>query len=77
MNLVDSTGLAALGEVVTQLRGEGIGFAVARMHAPVMADLERDGLVKLIGPENFHPTVASAVAAGVSAVTPPAGAPGR
>ena len=27
-----------------------------------MADLERDGLVDLIGAENFHPTVAAAVA---------------
>ena len=77
MNLVDATGLAALSEIVTQLSAEGIGFAVARMHAPVMADLERDGLVTLIGRENFHPTVASAVAARVAAVTPPAAAPGR
>ncbi len=73
MNLIDSSGIAALSEVVAQLRAEGIGFSVARMHQPVMADLERDGLVDLIGAENFHPTVAAAVAA---CVTLPAAPPG-
>ncbi len=77
MNLVNSTGLDALGETVAQLRDEGIGFAVARMHAPVMADLERDGLVDRIGRENFYPTVAAAVAACAVLLTPPAAPPGR
>lgn len=73
MNLIDSSGIAALSEVVAQLRAEGIGFSVARMHEPVMADLRRDGVVDLIGADNFHPTVAAAVAA---CVTPPAAPPG-
>lgn len=73
MNLIDSSGMAALSEVVAQLRAEGIGFSVARMHEPVMADLRRDGLVDLIGADNFHPTVTAAVAA---CVTPPAAPPG-
>jgi SulP family sulfate permease len=73
MNLVDSSGLSALADVVSQLRAEGIGFSVARMHGPVMADLERDGLADVIGRANFHPTVAAAVAA---CVTPPAAPPG-
>lgn len=73
MNLVDSSGLSALADVVSQLRAEGIAFSVARMHGPVMADLERDGLVDVIGRANFHPTVAAAVAA---CVTPPAAPPG-
>jgi SulP family sulfate permease len=73
MNLIDSSGIAALSEVVNQLRAEGIAFSVARMHEPVIVDLARDGLVDLIGPENFHPTVAAAVAA---CVTTPAAPPG-
>ena len=55
MNLVDSSGMAALAEVVSQLRAEGIGFCVARMHQPVMDDLERDGLVDLIGAGQLPP----------------------
>lgn len=73
MNLVDSSGMAALSEIVSQLRAEGIGFCVARMHQPVMDSLERDGLVDLIGPANFHPTVTAAVAV---CVTPPVAPPG-
>ena len=72
MNHIDSSGIDALREVVQQLHAEDIGFSVARAHDPVMQHLQRDGLVDVIGPENFHPTVAAAVAA---CVTPPAAPP--
>ena len=60
---VDSSGTEALRAVHGELRTAGIGFAVARLKAPVLERFEAAGLVALLGADHFHPTVHEAVEA--------------
>ena len=57
----DSTGLEALEQLVADLEREHVHFAVARLRTYMMERLETIGLAKAIGPENFYPSVRTAV----------------
>jgi MFS superfamily sulfate permease-like transporter len=57
----DSTGLEALQQLVADLEREHVQFAVARLRTYMMDRLETIGLAKTIGPENFYPSVRTAV----------------
>jgi high affinity sulfate transporter 1 len=63
MPFMDSTGAASLEEVVGELSGQGISFAVARPNDRVRLVLERTGLKQKIGAGNLFPRIESAVAA--------------
>jgi SulP family sulfate permease len=60
---VDSAGLAAMRELLRDLRHDGIAVAVARMKSPMQQRFDEDGLSDEIGRERFHPTVRAAVEA--------------
>jgi SulP family sulfate permease len=60
---VDATGIEVLGELITELRRDGVAFAVARLKAPTYEVFERAGLERSIGRDRFYPTVRAAVAA--------------
>ncbi|MET0830631.1 MAG: sulfate permease [Microbacterium sp.] len=57
---VDSTGVAALGEIIQELQGDGIGFAVARLKTGMRAMFDDAQLSDQIG-DRFFPTVREAV----------------
>jgi sulfate permease, SulP family len=56
---VDATGLAALEDLVSALRKEGIDLSVARAKTPLIGRLAEAGLSGI----SFHPTVRAAVEA--------------
>ena len=58
---VDATGLAALDDLIDQLRKEGIELSVARAKTPLTVRLEEFGLTGI----PLHPTVRAAVEAAV------------
>jgi SulP family sulfate permease len=60
---IDATGAQALEELHASLEQDGIVLVVARLKQPVRAVFDSTGLTATIGPERFHPTVQSAVAA--------------
>jgi MFS superfamily sulfate permease-like transporter len=57
---LDSTGVAALGEIIQELQGDGIGFAVARLKTGMRAMFDDAQLSDQIG-DRFFPTVREAV----------------
>jgi sulfate permease, SulP family len=59
----DSTGLAALEQLTTDLRRDEIGLVVARLRTRMQERLEQAGLTETIGEEHFYPTVDAAVRA--------------
>ncbi|MGB8651070.1 MAG: sodium-independent anion transporter, partial [Mycobacteriales bacterium] len=59
---VDASGVAALLQLVEQLRARGITFVVARLKSPLAEKFDATGLTARIGPENMVPTVERAVA---------------
>jgi SulP family sulfate permease len=59
---VDASGIAALQQLVEQLRAQGIAFVIARLKSPLADKFDATGLTALIGPENMAPTVEGAVA---------------
>jgi MFS superfamily sulfate permease-like transporter len=63
MPFLDTTGAASLEEVVDELSGQGIAFAVAEAKGPVRVMLEKTGLKQKIGERNFFPALETAVAA--------------
>ena len=76
---VDTTGLAVLSRLLDDLTDVGAVLVLARVRASVRDLMRRTGLEERIGAENFHLTVAAAVAAptapsaGGGAAAPPAG----
>ena len=60
---IDTTGLAALGRLVDELRDDGVALVVARIHAGLKDRLDDAGVDAQIGSENFYPTVQVAVRA--------------
>ncbi len=70
---VDASGVAALQQLVEQLRARGITFVVARLKSPLAEKLDTTGLAAVIGPENVAPTVEGAVAMCVARSAPPTG----
>jgi MFS superfamily sulfate permease-like transporter len=59
---VDATGVASVEQLVDQLRAQHVKVVVARLKSPVAQTFESTGLIRIIGPENFQPTVERAVA---------------
>lgn len=60
---VDFTGAQTLRQVHDELAEHGIRLVMARTSPPVVTQLERYGLVELLGPNAFFPTVTAVVAA--------------
>jgi high affinity sulfate transporter 1 len=58
---VDSSAAAVLGELLAELRQQGVTFAFAEMKGPVKDRLRRYGLYDQVGDERFFPTVGTAV----------------
>ncbi|MPY92112.1 MAG: STAS domain-containing protein [Acidimicrobiia bacterium] len=58
---VDTSGLAALRELVRELHSNGVSFAIARARGSVIQLLADAGLVGAIGHEHVYPTVRAAV----------------
>ena len=57
----DSAGLDALRTLTEDLRGDGIGLAVARLKTHIAEQFELAGVTEAVGTEHFHPTVRAAV----------------
>jgi MFS superfamily sulfate permease-like transporter len=60
---IDTTAVDVLTELDNELSAERIRLAFARIKGPVHDILTRAGLVELLGPESFYPTLESGVAA--------------
>jgi SulP family sulfate permease len=59
---IDTTAAAMLKELITELEDSDIELDFARVTTPLHEDLERNGIVELVGRERFHNTVAAGVA---------------
>jgi sulfate permease, SulP family len=70
MTHVDSAGLAAIDELVRDLRRDGITIVVARMRSAIRQQLDEVGLSEQLGLDHFCPTVRAAVAACERAQSP-------
>jgi SulP family sulfate permease len=60
---IDTTGLAVLGRLLDDLTDAGAALVLARVRTSVRDLMRRTGLEERIGAQNFHLTVAAAVAA--------------
>lgn len=63
VDFIDVEGADAMKEIAEMSRDQGIDLHLARVKADVLAVLERDGVVDLIGAGHIHPNVAAAVRA--------------
>jgi len=59
---IDTTAAAMLKELIAELRESGVELDFARVTTPLYEDLERNGVVALLGAGHFHETVAAGVA---------------
>jgi anti-anti-sigma factor len=75
INFVDSQGSAKLAEIHDFLAVDGIAFRMARAKPQVLAVLDADGVVELVGADHIHGNVHRAVAAELAAELA-TGAPG-
>jgi MFS superfamily sulfate permease-like transporter len=64
---VDTTAADVLGELLAELRRQGVTFAFTEMKDPVKDRLRRYGLFDVVGADRFFPTVGTAVDAYVKA----------
>lgn len=60
---VDYTGAKAFGELIAELKGQGVAFALARASHLVHHDLKHAGLIEVIGTDRLFPSVEEAVRA--------------
>lgn len=60
---MDTTASDEFSELHRGLAGEGIEVLLARVHAPVLAFIRRDGVTEMVGEDNIFHTVRDAVAA--------------
>jgi sulfate permease, SulP family len=60
---VDATGIAALKQLIDELRDRNITFSFARLKGPTETTLREGGVIALIGEDHVHPTVRAAVEA--------------
>ena len=58
---IETTGLQALGQLVEDLRDDGVTLVVARMHVELGDRLHKVPVYQQIGEGRFYPTVAAAV----------------
>ncbi len=63
VNLVDTTALDELSNVVKELQGQGITLALARVRDQVRERMRLEGLEALVGPDNFHERITDGVRA--------------
>jgi SulP family sulfate permease len=61
IHFMDSQGSAQIHEIVDLAERSGLVFRLARVKPEVLSILERDGVLKTIGPDRIHETVVSAV----------------
>jgi SulP family sulfate permease len=59
---IDTTAAAMLKELIAELGDSDVELDFARVTTPLYEDLERNGIVDLVGGERFHETVAAGVA---------------
>jgi MFS superfamily sulfate permease-like transporter len=59
---IDTTAAAMLKELIAELHAGGVELDFARVTTDLYGDLQRNGVVKLIGEDRFHETVAAGVA---------------
>ena len=59
---LDTTAAAMLKELVGELHASGVRLAFARTTTGLLHDLERNGIVALVGEDSFYDTVAAGVA---------------
>lgn len=71
INAIDASGEEKLREIFFHLRESGIALAFAETKWRVLEVMERTGLCRLIGPENFFRTVDQAIATLRARCTPP------
>jgi high affinity sulfate transporter 1 len=64
---VDTSAAATLGELLAELRQQGVTLALAELKGPVKDRLRRYGLYDQVGDDRFFPTVGTAVDAYVDA----------
>ena len=58
---LDTTAAAALKELIAELRDSGVKLAFARATTSLYENLESNGIVELVGLDNFHETIAAGV----------------
>ena len=58
---LDTTAAAMLTELIAELNDNAVELDFARVTTPLHEDLERNGIVELVGGERFHDTVAAGV----------------
>jgi len=58
---LDVTSTEVVRSLVKELRGNGIAMYFADVHAPVLEDCRRTGLLDFIGEDHVYPTVDTAV----------------
>jgi MFS superfamily sulfate permease-like transporter len=58
---LDTTAAAMLKELIAELHEGGVELAFARVTTDLHTDLERNGIVRLVGEDRFHETVAAGV----------------
>lgn len=63
MSDIDYTGAQRLGELATELKGQGVTTAIARTSHLVHRDLEHSGLLADIGPDHLFASVEEAIEA--------------
>jgi sulfate permease, SulP family len=63
VNLVDTTALDELLNVVKELEDQGITLALARVRDQVRERMRLEGVEAAVGPENFHERVTDGVRA--------------
>ena len=71
VNFVDSQGVAKLTEIHEFLQADDVGFRLARVKPHVLAVLQADGVVDLIGADHIHGNVHRAVQAELDALALP------
>ncbi len=61
VNSIDSSALHMLEEYITDVRKHQLGISICNVKGPVRDKLERAGITKLLGEENFYLTTYDAV----------------
>ncbi|MEB3323154.1 MAG: sulfate permease [Synechococcaceae cyanobacterium] len=60
---IDSTAVESMAQLFREIQTRGIVVGMARVKQDLYALLQRGGIVELIGPDHFYPTLPTAVAA--------------
>ena len=63
VNLVDTTALDELTNVIKELQAQGMTIAFARVRDPVRERMRLEGVEAVVGPQNFYECVTDGVRA--------------